>query len=243
MTLEAGRKADASAPESDQNTSSPNLDALKLLQDLAPSLVKVATKPDKDGQWSIGTGFFVSSGDAKSCELVSLTHVTNGEKTINLSSNQGKSYTAELLRSDRKHELDLYKVTGLSPESGLCKPIPVSDRTPKQGEMVFSLSAATDPRWPEPLLGQTIGLVSRDNPVYVRRLSTMIGEDMLRPMLAFVLRGEHGDSGAPIVDAKGRLVGVESAAANGYSVAELSKFVEDLLTEQRAARNSETGDK
>lgn len=66
----------------------------------------------------------------------------------------------------------------------------------------------------------------------------MVGEDMLRPMGAFMMRGDHGDSGGPIVDAARKVVGIEAAAANGYSLSELPVFLKNLLVDIKTERES-----
>lgn len=211
---------------------------LKLLKDVAPSVVKIKTTPDSNGEWSVGTGFMVSSGDKAACEIATVAHVTGKNEKIQITTNNGQTHDALLVKNDLKNELSVFKIPGLAANSPLCKPLEVSNRELNPSEIVMGVSSVEDPRWPVPFVGISLGLVSRDNPTYVRRLSTMIGEDMLRPMGAFLMRGDHGDSGGPIVDAARKVVGVEAAAANGYSLSELPIFLNKLLADIKTERES-----
>ena len=211
-------------------------DPLKLLKDVSPSIVKVRTATDADGEWSVGTGFMVSSGDKSACEIATVAHVTSKNNKIHVITNNGQTQEAVLVKNDLKHELSVFKIPGLLPDSPGCKPLEISTRELGNSEIVMGVSGVEDPRWPVPYIGVSLGLVSRDNPVYVRRLSTMVNEDMLRPMGAFMMRGDHGDSGGPIVDAARKVVGIEAAAANGYSLSEMPIFLKQLLDDIKAER-------
>lgn len=211
---------------------------LQLLKDVAPSVVKIKTVPDSNGEWSVGTGFMVSSGDQNACEIATVAHVTGQSERIQVTTSNGRTYDGTLVKNDLKNELSVFKIPGLAPDSPLCKPLEVSTRKLNASEIVMGVSSVEDPRWPVPYIGISLGLVSRDNPVYVRRLSTMVGEDMLRPMGAFMMRGDHGDSGGPIVDAARKVVGIEAAAANGYSLSELPVFLKNLLVDIKTERES-----
>lgn len=206
-------------------------DVESILKDVSPSVVKIRTPNDAQGEWSVGTGFMVSSGDKSACEMATVTHVIGKNDKVQITTNNGKTHDAQLVKSDLKRELSVFRIPSLAPDSPACKPLDVSSREVKAREVVMGVSAVEDPRWPVPYIGISLGNVSRDNPVYVRRLPTMIGEDMLRPMGAFMMRGDQGDSGGPIVDAARKVVGVEAAAANGYSLSELSVFLDNLLKE------------
>lgn len=211
---------------------------LKLLKEVAPSVVKIRTTPDSNGEWSIGTGFMVSSGDKSACEIATVAHVTGKSEKIQISTTNGQTHDAVLVKNDWKNELSVFKIPGLAADSPSCKPLEISTRKLNPSEIVMGVSSVDDPRWPVPYVGISLGLVSRDNPVFVRRLSTMVGEDMLRPMGAFLMRGDHGDSGGPILDAARKVVGVEAAAANGYSLSELPVFLKNLLADIKAERES-----
>lgn len=211
-------------------------DPLQLLKDVAPSVVKIKTPANAQGEWSVGTGFIVSSGDQSACEIATLTHVAGSNDKLQITTNNGQTHDATLVKNDLKHELSLFKIPALPPDSPLCKPAEISTRKLSPNEVVMGVSSVEDARWPVPYVGISLGLVSRDNPIYVRRLPTMIGEDMLRPMGAFVMRGDHGDSGGPIFDAARKVVGVEAAAANGYSLSELPIFLKQLLEDAKAER-------
>lgn len=214
----------------------PTFDALAILKDVSPSSVKIRTPDDAKGEWSVGTGFMVSSGDQSACEIATVTHVTGSNDKIQITTNSGQNHDAFLVKNDLKRELSVFKIPSLPADSPSCKPLDISTRELKPSELVMGVSSVTDPRWPIPYIGISLGQVSRDNPVYVRRLSTMIGEDMLRPMGAFVMRGEHGDSGGPIVDAARKVVGIEAASANGFSLSELPVFLHHLLQDIAAER-------
>lgn len=240
----AGKMKEVDRPESIENAASAaaglsqpaTFDAFKILKDVSPSVVKITTPKDAEGEWSVGTGFMVSSGDNSSCEIATVTHVTGSHDKIQVTINNGQKFDAELVKHDLKRELSVFKIPGLSPDSASCKPMELSAREVKADEVVMGVSSVVDPRWPIPYLGVSLGLVSRDNPVYVRRLSTMIGEDMLRPMGAFLMRGDHGDSGGPIVDAARKVIGIEAAAANGFSLSEMPVFLQNLLQDIAAER-------
>ncbi|MBX9568380.1 MAG: serine protease [Candidatus Obscuribacterales bacterium] len=236
---EESRKLEPSGSLSSESKPT-NFDALAILRDVSPGVVKIRTPNDAQGDWSVGTGFMVSSGDKSACEIASLTHVTGNNEKIQVTTNNGQTHDAFLVKNDLKRELSVFKIPSLAADSTHCKPLDVSSRELKSTELVLGVSAVADPRWPVPYLGISLGQVSRDNPVYVRRLPTMIGEDMLRPMGAFVMRGDHGDSGGPIVDAARRVVGIEAASANGYSLSELSVFLRDLLNDIAADRKAKS---
>lgn len=222
---------DNNPPQSDRP-----FDAAKILKEVSPSVAKIKTIPDKNGEWSVGTGFFVSSGERSSCEIATVSHTTAGAKSIEVITNTGKTFEAESVAAAPKFELQIYKLKNVENPEQTCKPLELSPRKLSEGELVLGVSAAADPRWPEPYIGQSIGLVTRDNPVWVRRLPTLIGEDMLRTMGAFIMRGEHGDSGGPILDRFGKVVGLEAATSNGYSLSELASHLQDTLNELKHER-------
>lgn len=229
--IESSKSLPAASEEAAQ------LNALDILRKTSSSSVKVLTPPDAQGEYSVGSGIMVSSGDAV-CEFATASHVNASHDQLKVIAQNGRSYEAQLVRNDLKNELSVFRIPEMPALSSECRPLEVSARQLRPGENVLGLSSAEDPRWPVPYIGQFLQSVSRDNQVYVRRLPTMIGEDMLRPMDAFMMRGDHGDSGGGLIDAYGKIVGIEAAAANGYSLSERGEKLLALLAQIKAERQN-----
>lgn len=133
---------------------------LQLLKDVAPSVVKIKTVADSNGEWSVGTGFMVSSGDKNACEIATVAHVTGQSERIQVTTSNGRTYDGTLVKNDLKNELSVFKIPGLAPDSPLCKPLEISTRKLNASEIVMGVSSVEDPRWPVPYVGISLGLVT-----------------------------------------------------------------------------------
>lgn len=139
---------------------------------------------------SQGSGFFISSDGY----IVTTNHVVDGGQTIEITTDDDKTYTARVVGSDDRTDLALLKVDAERDFPF----VPLATRTPRIGEWVITVGNPFG-------LGGTVtaGIVSaRARDIKIGTFNDFIQIDA--PV-------NQGNSGGPTFDLRGNVIGVNSA--------------------------------
>ena len=183
-----------------RNTPLPRLDVENIANDLAPSVVAVQSSQVRDGQAgeSVGTGLIVTSDG----EIVTNAHVVGNAKTVHVRLNgESEPRDAAVVAADSLRDLALLRVDakGLSPAT-FAAPDDI-----RLGDEVLAIGYALDLDG-DPTV--TLGIVSALH----RTLNTESGS--LKGLIQTDAAVSSGNSGGPLVDALGRVVGITTLASS-----------------------------
>jgi putative serine protease PepD len=183
-----------------RNTPLPRLDVEKIANDLGPSVVAVQSSQVRDGQAgeSVGTGLIVTSDG----EIVTNAHVVGNAKTVHVRLNgESEPRDAAVVAADSLRDLALLRVDakGLSPAT-FAAPDDI-----RLGDEVLAIGYALDLDG-DPTV--TLGIVSALH----RTLNTESGS--LKGLIQTDAAVSSGNSGGPLVDALGRVVGITTLASS-----------------------------
>jgi len=183
-----------------RNTPLPRLDVENIANDLAPSVVAVNSSQVRDGQAgeSVGTGLIVTSDG----EIVTNAHVVGNAKTVHVRLNgESEPRDAAVVAADSLRDLALLRVDakGLSPAT-FAAPDDI-----RLGDEVLAIGYALDLDG-DPTV--TLGIVSALH----RTLNTESGS--LKGLIQTDAAVSSGNSGGPLVDALGRVVGITTLASS-----------------------------
>ncbi|MEO7369219.1 MAG: trypsin-like peptidase domain-containing protein [Ilumatobacteraceae bacterium] len=178
----------------------PRLDVEAIANDLAPSIVAVQSTVVRDGQngESIGTGLILTSDG----EIVTNAHVVGDATTVHVRINgESEPREAAVVAADPARDLALLRVdvSGLSPAS-IAAPGDV-----RLGDEVLAIGYALDLDG-DPTV--TLGIVS----ALGRTLNTETGA--LKGLIQTDAAVSSGNSGGPLIDALGRVVGINTLVAS-----------------------------
>ncbi|MEP7046406.1 MAG: trypsin-like peptidase domain-containing protein [Ilumatobacteraceae bacterium] len=178
----------------------PRLDVEAIANDLAPSIVAVQSTVVRDGQngESIGTGLILTSDG----EIVTNAHVVGDATTVHVRINgESEPREAAVVAADPARDLALLRVdvSGLSPAS-IAAPGDVL-----LGDEVLAIGYALDLDG-DPTV--TLGIVS----ALGRTLNTETGA--LKGLIQTDAAVSSGNSGGPLIDALGRVVGINTLVAS-----------------------------
>lgn len=154
-----------------------------LAETIAPSLVKI-TQLGRDGTDGIGSGFVVSADGLIATNL----HVIGEARRLQIEMSDGKTHVVTSVHAtDAQHDLALLKIDA----KGL-KPLPLGDaKSVRQGENVVAMGA------PEGLAFSIVqGVLSATREID--------GNTMLQVAIPI----EKGNSGGPLLDMQGRVLGI-----------------------------------
>jgi S1-C subfamily serine protease len=192
------------SPPTSVSTSTTSRTVAQIYKDESKGVVQiVATSPASSGfgsgsQSAEGTGFVIDEqGDVLTNE-----HVVDGATTIRVSFSDGRNVQARLLGSDASRDLAMLKVD-----------VPASELDP----LPLGSSSNVSPGDPVIAIGNPFG--------YVRSVSTGIVSGLGREIQApngFTITGaiqtdaaiNHGNSGGPLLDASGRVIGITAQIAD-----------------------------
>jgi S1-C subfamily serine protease len=179
----------------------PRLDVEAIANDVAPSVVAVQSAQVRDGQSgeSIGTGLIVTSDG----EIVTNAHVVGDAETVHVRLNgESEPRLATVVAADETRDLALLRldVDGLSAAT-FAAPDDV-----RLGDEVLAIGYALDLDG-DPTV--TLGIVSSLD----RTLTTETGS--LKGLIQTDAAVSSGNSGGPLVDALGHVVGLTTLASSG----------------------------
>ena len=184
------------------------LDALnRATRDLAakvePSVVHVSTRgPLRNGSSMLG-GFYTSSGSGwiydSNGHVVTNAHVVASAETIEVQLSTGEIRSAEFIGADVRSDIAVVKI---SPDR--LHPAERSSELPRQGDFVFAFGSPFDFRF-----SMSSGIVSGLS--RTAGIAQLDFENFIQVDAAV----NPGNSGGPLSDASGRVIGMNTAIATG----------------------------
>lgn len=167
------------------------------------------------------TGFLIST----SGHLITNYHVIKGADSIQLQNSKGETFSAEIVFSNEEKDLAILKIadsTFIRPKS---LPYTFKEGIAALGEDVFTLGYPRD----EPVYGQG----------YLSSMSGYNGDTLAYQISIPV---NPGNSGGPLLDSKGNIIGIVSGKQNGLdgtSFAIKTRFMLELINQIPAEQNDE----
>jgi S1-C subfamily serine protease len=170
-----------------------------------PAVARIDTEIDYQNAYGTGTGIVLDPGG----QVLTNFHVVQGADRINASV-AGRSFPAELVGYNRGQDIAVLQLIGAS---GL--PVaPLGDSaTLVAGEPVVALGNANGSAAP---LTREVGTVSAFGRTVEAEDALTGSSDELNGLIEFAAPVRAGDSGGPVVNGAGRVVGVTTAASVNY---------------------------
>jgi S1-C subfamily serine protease len=170
-----------------------------------PALVDITSTLGYDKAKSVGTGMVLTS----SGEVLTNNHVIDGATSISVKISTGsKSYRAKVVGTDPTDDIAVLQIEGASGLATL--PLGNSSKV-SVGDSVVAIGNALDrPGAPTVTQGNVIAL---GRSITVRDATE--GPQRLSDLFEFDAQLEPGDSGGPLLDKAGRVVGMNTAASTG----------------------------
>ena len=171
-----------------------------------PSVVSITAVNEGSGEGGIGSGVILDTDG----NILTNYHVIEGATTINVSTNDGASYEAELVGQDESSDLAVIRLQGAGASS--LTPIEIGDSDKLViGEWVMTIGSPFG-------LEQSVatGIVSATSRSQIVNASTdqygnSTGESTIYPnMIQTDAAINPGNSGGALVDADGKLIGINT---------------------------------
>jgi hypothetical protein len=185
-------------------------DDLQALADqVRPAVVRIAA----DGGY--GSGFAVEDGAI----VVTAWHVVQGAETIWIETTDGTEVPATLLDWDKKADAALLTLD----EPVTDRPLELSTAVPEVGDTLFAMG--------HPLIGgekledRHEGLLEWS---FTAGMVSVVGEKQLQTTVML----HPGNSGGPMFDAQGRVVGIVVERAGDFGLARKVDVVQEMLVEE-----------
>lgn len=200
---------------------------------ISPSVVRIHVKGSRptsvtgDGLKGAGSGFIISGG-----RVITNHHVIDRTTDITVEVYDGRIISAEVLGSDETVDLAVLKLKEPLDTSTLTPALLGDSSTLEVGTIVAAVGNAMN-------LGtsMTVGIVSA-----LGRVNQQYAVDLIQIDAAI----NHGNSGGPLVNLDGEVVGVNSAILAGYTVTGIGfaipiKYVKDVLDQLSQGKKLGTG--
>lgn len=196
-----GTRAESTRPKSGSTTIAssclPVVDAIPKVQ---ASVVRIETPPDGKGEVSAGTGFVIDSG-----AVLTNQHVVAGVPRVFATFMTGKRAIGQVVATNEAQDLALIQV-----DTATVPPVVWGDdRALSKGTPLAAIGYAGDKRGPPAIVTGTYLQTYVDPPT---------GQAYLLSDVAL----EHGDSGGPLLNQCGQVVGVNTAKIRSEDRAGLS---------------------
>lgn len=173
---------------------------IKLIDQVSPSVVQVSA-----GRRGFGSGIIWD----KAGRIVTSAHVVGRTSNVKVTLPSGKSYPARIIGQDMFSDVALLQIEGGEKNEEL-HPITLGDSSKlSTGQLVFALANPFGER-----VSATFGMITNANSVIGGRMpwadNVIISDAKLNP----------GYSGGPLVDASGKMIGLDAAyfANRGISI-------------------------
>ncbi len=204
----AGTFPDTSgAPQSGSKLSLGRLDVAAISAGVDPAVVDITATLAYGGGRTDGTGMVVTPTG----EVLTNNHVIEGAAVISAQiDGRGPIYKATLIATDPTADIALIQLGGVS---GL-KTVSVGDSSSVAvGEPVVAIGNALDvPGPPKVTLGT---ITARDVPIDAEGSGSSLCET-LNGMFEFDAPLEPGNSGGPLLDSEGQVIGIDTAASGSH---------------------------
>ncbi|MGV0735310.1 S1C family serine protease [Mycobacterium syngnathidarum] len=172
---------------------------------IEPSVARIDTRVDYQQAYGIGTGIVLSPGG----EVLTNYHVVQGANSISATVG-GQSFAADLVGYDRQSDIAVLQLHGAA---GLV-PAPIGDsRALAPGQPVIALGNAAGSGAP---LTREIGTVSAFNRTVNAEDELTGTSDEINGLFEFAAPVRAGDSGGPVVNDAGQVVGMTTAASVNF---------------------------
>jgi S1-C subfamily serine protease len=200
-------KVDEPANQNDQTSYPDNLNLVSLYEKAKKSVVEIdGCRELKVGGLSPvrgrGSGFFANSNG----DVVTALHVVQGVKDLSVTTWQGQRYPAHILSEDRAHDLALLKIDKPAKSIFSSLQLGYSDDLQK-GAQLFAFGYPNN--WHK--LFYSPGTYVEAAELYVLQPEyekILKNADATETMLRVSAHSEHGDSGEPVLDSNGQVVGI-----------------------------------
>ncbi|KWX67270.1 S1C family serine protease [Mycobacterium sp. NAZ190054] len=170
-----------------------------------PAVVRIDTEVDYQGVIGLGTGIVLDPGG----QVLTNFHVVQGADRITATVG-GRSYPAQLMGYDRGRDIAVLQLLG----AGGLPVAPIGDAyalAPGQPVIALGNAMGTD----APLTREVGTLTAFGRTVEAE--DTLTGtKDELTGLFEFAAPVRAGDSGGPVVDGEGRVVGITTAASVNF---------------------------
>ena len=180
-------------------------DLTSAIRAVEPATVRIDTTIEYQGAIGSGTGFVVDPNGA----VVTNYHVVAGADTITATV-AGRSFTADLVGYDRTRDIAVLQLRGAG---GLPTAAIGDSSTLREGEPVVALGNARGSGGPLTNEAGTITGFGRS----ISAKDELTGSfEQMTGLIEFAAPVRAGDSGGPVVDSSGRVVGVTTAATVNF---------------------------
>lgn len=170
-----------------------------------PAVVRIDTVVDYQQAYGIGTGIVLSP----SGEVLTNYHVVQGANTVSATV-AGQSFMADLIGYDRRNDIAVLQLRGAF---GL-PTAPIGDSTKLvAGEPVVALGNAQGTGSP---LTREVGTITSFGQTVNAEDELTGSTDQLNGLIEFAAPVRAGDSGGPVVNRAGQVVGVTTAASVNF---------------------------
>jgi S1-C subfamily serine protease len=189
------------------NSAAKTLNARAVYRRLEPSIVDVTSTLRYDDETASGTGFVI---DGKAGLVLTNNHVIRDATSVTARlTSTGQTYPARIVGADVSADIAVLQLQGAS---GLLTAPVGNSATLSQGSPVLAIGNQAGQGGPPAIAP---GVISSLNRTIQANDGTSGFTETLHSMLQTSAQIEPGDSGGPLADASGAVVGVDTAAGTG----------------------------
>ena len=180
-------------------------DPIAAAAQVEPAVVRIDTEIYYQNAIGIGTGIVIDPGG----QVLTNFHVVQGADRINATV-AGRSFPAELVGYDRRHDVAVLQLLG----AGGLPTAPIGDSSQlAEGEPVVALGNARGTGSP---LTREVGNVTGFGRTVNAEDALTGSSDELTGLIEFAAPVRAGDSGGPVVNGAGQVVGITTAASVNF---------------------------
>lgn len=191
-----------------------------------PAVVRIDTEIDYQSAFGAGTGIVLDPGG----QVLTNYHVVQGADRMNATV-AGRSFAAELLGYDRGRDIAVIQLLG----AGGLPVAPIGDSAALvPGEPVVALGNAGGTAAP---LTREVGSITAFGRTVNAEDSLTGASDELNGLIEFAAPVRAGDSGGPVVNSAGQVVGITVAASVNYRMGPGGKGFAIPINEAMAVAN------
>jgi S1-C subfamily serine protease len=209
-SISSSNPVTASPQSSSSSTAGvPNgLNASAIASRVDPGIVDITSNLAGQGGGAAGTGMVLTP----SGEVLTNNHVIEDASSITVKiDGRGRSYTAKVLGTDATDDVALLQIQGVS---GLATVSPGDSSKVTVGDPVLAIGNALDLQGPPTVTQGTVSALGRT----ITASGGSGGSETLNGLIQTDAPISPGNSGGPLVDASGHVIGITTAAAtNGSS--------------------------
>ena len=183
------------------------LDASAIASRVDPAIVDVTSNLVGQGGGAAGTGMVLTPSGV----VLTNNHVIEDASSITVKVNgKGRSYTAKVLGTDATDDVALLQIQGVS---GLATVTPGDSSKVTVGQPVLAIGNALDLQGPPTVTQGTVSALGRT----ITASGGAGGSETLNGLIQTDAPISPGNSGGPLVDGSGHVIGITTAAATGGS--------------------------